>query len=990
MILDLRRYRKVIIVILFAIVGICLLLLSGKKYSSDITDMLPEGSVAAKMLKYLHEENVAGRITVELRLKDNCNNLKLLPQTVTQLEMTLKHPEIISIFTGFAMPDAETLAEAYTALPQLIGKEDMAKVAEMTAMDGIGETMRGNYIRLAAPGGEEFCRFIEKDPLGLNRIVLKKLGLFSEIVTYRTAPGSTMLIGPDQRRALLIIETAIPVSDGRRAIAFLSFLDGALKKLPDQVTASVLCGHKHTIGNEKVIAGDIPKVSIASLIIFALLFAVIYRKRAQSFLIILMPMVAVLITVAVMGLAIDRISAFVIGFGGVMAGISVDYGICVYELCGKASGNRIHEVGKIVRPLFAGALTTIGIFVAFLFSGTGAYTQLAIFAILSVSLSLAMAVYILPNLLPDNVKSSIIQLNTPVFKYRSSIFIVTVWGIVIAASTALALSFSFFDSSVTSLDGAGKDVINAEAEFNAYWSKREMPAILAIKGKDREQVLQTGESLAAMAGESGIKGFISPVMITPSARTAQRNQSAWREFWTVDKINKTQVQIVSSGCKSGFREDAFSAFNAWLAASRDNSGGKCPLLAAIQDKLLKRSGEEWTLTSFMIDSPENYKLIEKVQKQLPGLRVISPRVLRFSIGEEELNRLLGIGIASFIIVLLLSIFATGGFTTGVAALLPVVAAVTVICGFSAAFKLPLTIPSCVAMIIIIGLSSDYGIFMVFRCFKSLQNDIMTAVALCAMATAAGALTLLFASHPVMFKLGITLFAGIVISYVAAVTLIPALAVLFKGRNKTGIQLLMVLIALAGGGGCSLYNTLPEPVRLLSSPAPRTYNPPDKQWSTISSLSFSVSGYQQDSLLCAAEFDAVNRCGSIVCMQPAGIKILETSFCGDKITHRFVIPELEKRGLKVEDVVRDLKRISFDTRMTNTPGIVYEFDKNTGMLRTKKCIKNDRCIWKISYRQYKLIGGYSVPLEIRLDSSEPDYSLLIRIKEFSEIPSKHVQ
>ena len=990
MILDLRRYRKVIIVLLFVIVGICLLLLAGKKYSSDITDMLPEGSVAAQMLKYLHEENVAGRITVELRLNDKCDNLKLLPQTVTQLETTLKHPEIISIFTGFAMPDAETLAGAYTALPQLIGKDDMAMVAEMTGMDEISRTMRGNYIRLASPSGGALYSFIEKDPLGLNRIVLKKLGIFSDIVTYRTAPGSTMLIGPDQRRALLIIETAIPVSDGHRAAVFLDFLDGALKKLPGQITASVMCGHKHTIGNEKVIAGDIPKVSIASLIIFALLFAVIYRKRPQSFLIVLMPMVAVLITVAVMGLAIDRISAFVVGFGGVMAGISVDYGICVYELCGKTSGNRLQEVSKIVRPLFAGALTTIGIFVAFLFSGTGAYTQLAIFAILSVSLSLAMAVYILPNLLPDNVKSSIIQLKTPDFKYRTSLFIVTAWGIIIAASTALALSFSFFDSSVISLDGAGKDVINAEAEFNAYWSKREMPAILAVKGKDREQVLQTGELLTAMAGESGIKGFVSPVMLTPSARTAEHNQNVWREFWTADKINATQAQIVSSGIKSGFREDAFSTFNAWLAASRDNSSSKCPLLATIQDKLLKRNGDEWTLTSFMIDSPENYQLIGKVQKQLPGLRVISPRVLRFSIGEEELNRLLGIGIASFVIVLLLSIFATGGFAAGVTALLPVVAAVTVICGFSAVFKLPLTIPSCVAMIIIIGLSSDYGIFMVFRCFKSLQNDIMTAVTLCALSTAAGALTLLFASHPVMFKLGITLFAGIVISYAAAVTLIPALAVLLKGRHKTGIQMMVVFAVLAGCNGCSLYNTLPEPGPLLSSPVPTAYNPPDKQWSTISSLTFSVSGYKQDSLLCAAEFDAVNRGGSIVCIQPAGIKLLETSFRGDKITHRFIIPELEKRGLKAEDVVRDLQRINFDTVMTDIPGIVYEFDKNTGMLMAKKFIKNGRCIWKISYRQYKLSGGYSVPFEIRLDCSEPEYSLLIRIKEFSEMQAKCVQ
>ncbi len=989
MILDLRRYRKTIIVIFFAIIGMCLLLLAGKKYSSDITDMLPEGSVAAKMLKYLHEENVAGRITVELRLNDNCDNLKLLPQAVTQLETTLKHPEIISIFTGFAMPGAETLAEAYTTLPQLISKEDMAKIAEMTSMDAIDKSMRGNYIRLASPGGAALYSFIEKDPLGLNRIVLKKLELFSDIVSYRTSPGSTMLIGPDQRRALLIVETAIPVSDSRRAAPFLDFLEDSFKKLPEQVTASVLCGHKHTIGNEKVIAGDIPKVSIASLIIFALLFAVIYRKRPQAFLIVLMPMVAVLITVAVMGIAIDRISAIVIGFGGVMAGISIDYGICVYELCGKTAGNRIHEVRKIVRPLCAGALTTIGIFIAFLFSGTSAYTQLGIFAILSVSLSLAMALCVLPNLLSDNVRSSIIQLKTPVFKYRSSCFIVIAWIVAIVAATVLALSYSFFDTSITSLDGSGKNIINAEANFNAYWSKREMPAILAIKGKDREQVLQTGELLAAMAGESGIKGFVSPVMLTPSARTIQYNQNVWNELWTADKIKQTLDRIVLAGSKSGFREDAFSAFNTWLAASRENNRSQCILLNSIQDKLLKRNGEEWTLTSFMIDSPENYKIIEKVQKQLPGLRVISPSVLRLSIGEEELNRLLGIGIASFVIVLLLSIFACGGFISGIVSLLPVLAAVTVICGFSAALNLPLTIPSCVAIIIIVGLSSDYGIFMVFRCFKSLKDDVMTAVTLCALTTAAGALTLLFASHPVMFKLGITLFAGVIIAYAAAVTLIPALAVLAKGKHKTMVQLLIFFAALLCSNGCALYS-LPEAGPLLSIPAPQIYNPPDKQWSTVASLTFSVSGHMQDSLLCAAEFDAVNRGGSIVCMQPSGIKLLETSFSGDKITHQFVIPELKKQGLKGEDVVRDLKRISFDTRITDMPGIVFEFDKDTGMLKTKKFIKNDCCIWKISYRQYRLIGGYSVPLEIRLDNNNPEYSLLIRIKEFSEIQSKHVQ
>ncbi|MFA7230412.1 MAG: MMPL family transporter, partial [Victivallaceae bacterium] len=827
MILDLRQHRKAIIAILIVIVGGCLLLLAGKKFSSDITDMLPKNSVAAGMLKALSEENIAGRITVELRLNDDCDNLELLPKAVKQLESSLKSPEIISVFTGFPMPDAETLANAYTALPLLTDDTELAEVARLSGTNEIDKSMRRNFIRLAAPGGLEMCRFIEKDPLGFNRIVLKKLELFSKIVSYRTAPGSSMLIGPDRRRALVILETAIPVSDGNRAEKFLSSLNDVLKKLPPQISSQVLCGHKHTLGNAKIIAGDIVAVSIASLIIFALIFVLIYRRSPQSFLIILMPLVAVLLAVTIMALALNQVSAFVIGLGGVMAGISVDYGIHVYAMYGQNGGN-IHALRKIIRPLAAGALTTMAIFVAFLFSGVNTYIQLAIFAMLSIVFSLALALYVLPNLLPANVKNSIVNLKTPLFKTRGALVIVLTWCVIIAVAGVLTSLFFAFDRGVTSLDGAGDDVINAEKDFNAYWSKQEMPAILSVKEDNREAALEAGERLAAYAGENRIAGFVSPVMLTPSTKTIQRNLNAWRKFWTENKIKATTAQITSAGKKNGFSDDAFVVFNSWLAKSCDGSESQSQLLVAIQEKLLKRTGDKWTLTSFMSDTQENYAIIEKVQKQIPELRVISPRLLRYSIGAEVLDRLLWIGGASLLIVLLLSIFATGGVITGIVSLLPVAAAITVICGLSAAFKLPLTIPSCVAMIIITGLSIDYGIFMVFRCFKALPDDVMTAVTLSAMTTAAGASTLLFAAHPVMFKLGITLFAGIIVSYATAVTLIPALAVLLRGKRLNLVKLSGFLLILMFGAGCSWFNNLPEPGPLLSVPAPQKYNPPDKR------------------------------------------------------------------------------------------------------------------------------------------------------------------
>ena len=983
MIVDLRQHRKIIGVILFLVVGICVLLLAGRKFSSDITDMLPEHSVAAEMLKHLQEENVSGRFTIELRLRDGDNNPDLLPQAVTRLEALLKHPEIISVFSGFAMPSPEELSTAYTALPLLADKTDMAEIARLAERKEIDRTMRRNFLRLVAPGGMEFSRFIENDPLGLNRLVMKKLELFSHIISYRTAPGSAMLIGPDRRRAIVIVETAIPVADSKRAASFLAFLDEVTGRLSDRLSARVLCGHKHTLGNEKIIAADIRTVSIASLIIFVVLFALIYRRSPSSFLIVLMPMVAVLISVTVMAAVMNHVSAFVIGLGGVMAGISVDYGIHVYALCCQAGGDRVRELRKIVRPLCAGALTTIAVFIAFLFAGVITYTQLGIFAILCVVLSLALALYVLPNLLPDRLKSPVIRLNTPVFTKRGAGLVILVWSVIIVAAAILAFFGSVFDSSVTSLDGAGSEVINAEKDFNAYWSKQEMPAILAIKGNNREDVLRAGENLAAIAAESGIAGLVSPVMLTPSASTVRHRRAAWREFWSPDRIKETGAQIIASGCRNGFRADAFSSFNAWLAAGLDSQGDQGGLLAGISDKLLKRTGDKWTLTSFMADTPENFTAVKKMQHRVPGLRVISPHMLRDSIGSEVLGRLRVIGAAGLLAVLLLSVLATGGPVLGLIALVPVIAAMTVICGALAGLHLPLTIPVCVAMIIIVGLSIDYGIFMVFRCFKSLPDDVMSSVMLCAVTTAAGAATLLFAVHPVMFKLGITLFAGILVSCAAAVTLIPALAVMLKGKHKTWLGLLAVSLTLLCGGGCAFYSSLPEPGPLLAVPPPRAYHPPDRQWRAVSSLTFLVFG-QTDTLLCAAEFDAVDRSGSIVCMQPTGMKMLEASFSGDRLSYRFIRPELVEHGIKVEDVVRDLTRLSFDNLGAESGGTgpVYEFDPATGMLLSKKMVENGRWLWKISFRQYKLIDGYSVPLEMRLDNRSPAYSLLIKVKEFS--------
>lgn len=188
-------------------------------------------------------------------------------------------------------------------------------------------------------------------------------------------------------------------------------------------------------------------------------------------------------------------------------------------------------------------------------------------------------------------------------------------------------------------------------------------------------------------------------------------------------------------------------------------------------------------------------------------------------------------------------------------------------------------------------------------------------------------------------------------------------------------------------GCSSFSTLPKLGPLVEKPIPEAYAPPTGKWSVVASLTFSVYGHR-DSVLCGAEFDSTNRSGSIVCLQPSGMKLLEVSFVGDEITHQFIIPELEKYNLKPEDVARDLRRISFDVDTKDgaceSDDIRLIFDKKTGLLSEKTKSKDDKVEWTIFYRRYKLLDDLSVPCEIRMDNFRLGYSLLIRTRRFSLI------
>ena len=112
----------------------------------------------------------------------------------------------------------------------------------------------------------------------------------------------------------------------------------------------------------------------------------------------------------------------------------------------------------------------------------------------------------------------------------------------------------------------------------------------------------------------------------------------------------------------------------------------------------------------------------------------------------------------------------------VLALLPAVAGLAVPLALSAWTSLTLNLASIIAVIAVVGLCVDHGAFVVYA-WKRPDATLLTTVAsvhLAAWTTLIGGGSLLFARHPGLFTVGVTLSAGVLAGYLTAILVLPGL------------------------------------------------------------------------------------------------------------------------------------------------------------------------------------------------------------------------
>ena len=99
------------------------------------------------------------------------------------------------------------------------------------------------------------------------------------------------------------------------------------------------------------------------------------------------------------------------------------------------------------------------------------------------------------------------------------------------------------------------------------------------------------------------------------------------------------------------------------------------------------------------------------------------------------------------------------------------------------FGRSLDVSNLIAGIMVLGLTIDYGICMVFAYRDGIQEEVFQAVTLCAVTTVLGSVVLLLAKHPALFSIGVTLVAGVSAGYLCAWLTLRAVYSLARSEPK---------------------------------------------------------------------------------------------------------------------------------------------------------------------------------------------------------------
>lgn len=775
-----EKRRGWLLLVLVLILGLAGWLLPRLTIEESISAMLPDGgSRVSRDFQLLQEAPFARKVVINLRADEGISRGLLIAAT-DRLSAALPEELFHNPTSG---PDSAAGHSLYSGLgdylPALLDGDDLEQLRQRLTAAEIERRLADDLAQLLQPQGVALKNEIRRDPLQFKELGLAKLRYLNPIPGVRLEQGH--FISADGRSCLILADTPVQITDAAGAKALMSAFATASAQLPQGVSAELVSGHPYTLANSETIQSDMQRVLLASGIGILLLFG-LFLRSLRALAVYLLPLLSMTVALMVTAARFDTLSGITIGFGAVLLGITIDFGLHVYFALrrGDGQGGPDELLRAVSRPVLFGGLTSLTAFGVLLSSDLPGQRQLAVFAMAGIVAALLLALIVLPHFIgkaEQGQRPFKQRMRRHVYDRRPGlrITVLLLW-LLIAGFSAWQAQGLAINGELKKLSYLPASLQQTEQRLSENWGNMRGQALLFATGASLDAALEKNEQIWAALQHKGMADqAVSLAPLLPSRQRQLDRVEQWQAFWQEHRAN-THDLVRSSGTQYGFSEGAFAPFWQWIA-------GEVPLLTPdtlrgwglgrIVDGLLLSDGQSFRLLTLV---PDDAALIAELESELGGIDGIA--LVSQSRFGKELSREIGADFSRFIsyagcVVLLLLILLFRRFPAVLLALLPVLTGLLAMFGFMGWLGLEMNLFNVIASILIIGLGVDYGIFMV--CHIQQEEDLASsrAILVSGMTTLVGFGALVLARHPALHSIGLTVLLGISAAVPTAIFVIPA-------------------------------------------------------------------------------------------------------------------------------------------------------------------------------------------------------------------------
>ncbi len=560
------------------------------------------------------------------------------------------------------------------------------------------------------------------------------------------------------------------------------------------------------------IKSDATRFSTIATALVIMLVWWVYRSPRVVALGLLPVATGVLAGIAAVALVFGSVHGITLGFGATLIGEAVDYGIYLFTLIRRdnqsnehinsatdvVENSSAHRTMKLIWPtLRLGVMTSICGFSAMMLSDFPGLQQLGVFSVAGLIAAVLATRFVLPNLLPHDFQirdGSLGQKLASLAHAAPRLRRPLTFAVIALVAAGVINRQSLWNDDISNLSPISLSEQKRDEELRTALGAPDVRFMVVTESADLETTLQAAEkaavALAALRDAGLIRSFDTPTQFLPSEAAQNARKQA------LPAADTLRARLDEAVVSAGFSRNVFEPFLTDVEATRTRplvhrSTLDGTQLATKVDALLVQKPNRVTailpIQGMHEDQESQQKVIAAMAAlgapnasgalALPNIRLMDMKTETNELYQTYRHQALAYALAGVVAIALLLWVTTRSISRTARLLLPLAAAVIVTAATLLALGVSLSIFHLVALLLVIGVGSNYVLFFDQQLTKDGSlAPVMLSLVVCNLSTVFGFGVLALSSMPVLKAIGGTVAIGAVMSLVfAAVYLQPAAA-----------------------------------------------------------------------------------------------------------------------------------------------------------------------------------------------------------------------